>query len=219
MRSHINVKKMSEEEDKKLEQLAESWLIRLCKAGCGSWESDPHRIANFLQKEGNEKLGLDIPIDIHRITRQLRVADADIKAKHQILISASSSSDSDSDSDSGGRLFIRRKLQKSDMCHIQNRLSMPCRQVDEGALTAREVEKLGQKKGVVAVEVVDPQGRRYEVNLKRTVAGPKSCSYTIGKPWNDIKKANAFRQGMDLDIWAVRMESGQLSFHLTPHPS
>ncbi|XP_042008998.1 putative B3 domain-containing protein At3g24850 [Salvia splendens] len=208
---------MADEEDTKLEQLAESWQIRLCKAGFGSWDSDPQRIANFLQKEGNEKLCLNIPIDIHHITRQLRIADADIKAKYQSLINASSSSSSSS---SPRRLFIRRKLQKSDICHHQNRLSMPCSQVDEGALTAQEIEELGEeKKGKVAVEVVDPEGRRYRVRMKRTKAGgTKSYSYTIGSPWNDIKKANGFKEGMKLEVWAVRRETGQLSFHFTPHP-
>ncbi|KAL1556645.1 putative B3 domain-containing protein [Salvia divinorum] len=103
------------------------------------------------------------------------------------------------------------------MCDHQNRLSMPCSQVDEGALTAAEVKTLRQKKWVAA-EVVDPQGRRYGVNLRRTMAGTKSCSYAIGKPWNDIKKDNGFKQGMKLEVWALRGKSGKLFFHLTSLP-
>lgn len=104
---------------------------------------------------------------------------------------------------------------------------MPCSQVDEGILTAQEMAELlredkdkgKDKKGMIEVEVVDPQGRRYGVSLKRIKAGgTNSCSYTIGRPWNDIKKANGFKEGMKLEVWAVRRESGQLSFHLTAHP-
>lgn len=202
----------AEDQDEELRRKAEAWLVSMCESGRASYDSDPQRIADYLQKEGNEKHKLGIKIDMGFIKEQLRISDDEIK--EQSKVRRQNSPPSSSSSSTPPRvLFIRRELQRTDTRDHQNRLSMPCSQVNEEVLTAGEKAEMeaGEK---VLVELIDPHGRRYDVNLKLTSAGKTSYSYAIGKPWNEIRRENGFRAGMVMNIWGFRGERGQLCFQL-----
>ncbi|KAI3452908.1 hypothetical protein Pfo_009571 [Paulownia fortunei] len=110
-------------------------------------------------------------------------------------------------------LFIRRLLNKSDMSDHQQRLSMPCNQVDDGFLTREELRKLASNSCIPA-KLIDPSKRTYDINLKLTKAGPTTYCYAIGKPWNQIKKDNGFQTGMTLDVKVFRRDRRELCFVL-----
>ncbi|XP_057811885.1 uncharacterized protein LOC131026133 [Salvia miltiorrhiza] len=184
----------------------------MCQNGRASWDSDPERVARFLQEFGNDKLGLNIPIDVDEIKGRLLVMDDEIKRQSKSL--SSSDGGGRPAAAAGRRLFIRRQLQKTDVDEKQGRLSMPCSQVDEGVLTAEEAAGLraGMK---MAAKMVDGEGREYDVNVRWTRIGVKSSNYAIRKPWNEIKKDNGFREGMLVEVWGVRSERGDLSLSIS----
>lgn len=101
-------------------------------------------------------------------------------------------------------LIIQRRLKKSDMCNHQQRLSMPCNQVERlSFLTAQEEAEMDN--GVkIPIRVIDPGSRIYRAQLRKTRSGERTYSYAIGKPWNEIKRANRFSEGMEIKVTAVR---------------
>nr|GLL45489.1 uncharacterized protein LOC109174243 [Ipomoea trifida] len=126
---------------------------------------------------------------------------------------------------SRAKLVIQKPLTVTDVSNHHNRMSIPSKHIRETFLTEEEELKLCMRdeKNVESMDVplITPTMEMANVSLRRwpmnKQSGPPSISYVLTTTWNKIKEQNGLRSGMNVQLWAIRID-GVLCFALTLKP-
>nr|GMD91534.1 B3 domain-containing protein At5g24050-like [Ipomoea batatas] len=126
---------------------------------------------------------------------------------------------------SRAKLVIQKPLTVTDVSNHHNRMSIPAKHIRETFLTEEEELKLCMRdeKNVESMDVplITPAMEMANVSLRRwpmnKQSGPPSISYVLTTTWNKIKEQNRLRSGMNVQLWAIRID-GVLCFALTLKP-
>ncbi|MCD7464391.1 hypothetical protein HAX54_052619 [Datura stramonium] len=133
------------------------------------------------------------------------------------------------------KLIIEKTVYKTDASESHNRLSIPAAQVSrEKFLNDEEEEYLcmrnGKKVNSKKVRVIDPslnigelELRRWEMkkvrkNLKQKEESKMSVSYVLNGKWTEMRIHNNIKEGNKIQLWAVRMDDGELIIVLVKLP-
>ncbi|XP_031126829.1 putative B3 domain-containing protein At3g49610 [Ipomoea triloba] len=123
------------------------------------------------------------------------------------------------------KLAIEKELKETDVSNHHNRMSIPSKHIHQKFLNREEELKLCERNeknvGSIDVPLITPTMEMVTASLRRwpmnKQSGPPSISYVLTSTWNKIKQQNKLRSGMNVQLWAIRID-GVLCFALTLKP-